>query len=947
MHRSKKIIISTIAAVLVVMTSLNGYATVISKKFENSSVLEDSVAMSTSTLSGVFPSALAVSDSNPFYALIATPLAVHYNDLGEQKVIPLYVKNFDDTSETVQRTESQIGLYADYIISDIFPPNETSLVVASTFWETSSYALIVKNDVNGYNLGIVATPLASYLNMPVIITDDIDGNSDVLDVLNSLGVTDVFICGDIDTIYYNKTIFTTTDGIINKCIEVIKDKFNQTVNYITMANPLDVSLPEKLDSTIYEFNGKFGSGVLIPTQLVNSQILQKNGMPSHAFTIPDDYKYTLLKIDVTNLNSEYVDALGDRLFIMVNDPNGNRIAYASTCGGQPVLDNQGKIVEDKLHFETTIYNQTGNYTIQIYGQLFALKGGEYDLKITLEKIDNPYVVLMPGLSSIAPYLTAYHKGIVFANTSFAFAANDAVLYNNDTCPGVTQPGTNPSLVVPSNKHTLEVHDELNEILAKIADIPTSDLLELRNYYTDNPVYIAIAADPTMIPMYFYYNPDGLADNPSAYMMGFSTPSDFIYADIDVNHSDPENDTYTYWPFMENIVGRVTGWDAQDCSALIARTIFYDRIIDEMGDWKNNALVQTGCGLEFQNLPIITRLGKFIGRVTHTGRDEPTKFPTGESAFINLKLKEDMETGGYTTKSTMWTQSQREGFSREDLKEIKKLGLLNRLLFPAKLVELLSSEKKVTGGQDHLSSSLIFAFAHGNYNIYEFGDILLDSRGCPGITTLARIYPTLRSSLSAKGTFDIRHVQNMKYGPSVIYVESCITGRTDGMSAKNVLSQAYIHAGVNAYIGSTRVTADPGYLDPRPLPKGWGIGILGLIKATLDLKLKDKYPDLHFGAVIAEEFINELNSNSTTGLALRNAKNAYLPKDANSTFLWTPPLTFSSGYSVVDSEVLSGLQGIGGKDRTRTLDKKYVALHEFQLYGDPAFNPYQPCNEGSS
>jgi len=399
--------------------------------------------------------------------------------------------------------------------------------------------------------------------------------------------------------------------------------------------------------------------------------------------------------------------------------------------------------------------------------------------------------------------------------------------------------------------------------------------------------------------------------------------------------------------MENIVGRVTGWDAQDCSALIARTIFYDRIIDEMGDWKNNALVQTGCGLEFQNLPIITRLGKFIGRVTHTGRDEPTKFPTGESAFINLKLKEDMETGGYTTKSTMWTQSQREGFSREDLKEIKKLGLLNRLLFPAKLVELLSSEKKVTGGQDHLSSSLIFAFAHGNYNIYEFGDILLDSRGCPGITTLARIYPTLRSSLSAKGTFDIRHVQNMKYGPSVIYVESCITGRTDGMSAKNVLSQAYIHAGVNAYIGSTRVTADPGYLDPRPLPKGWGIGILGLIKATLDLKLKDKYPDLHFGAVIAEEFINELNSNSTTGLALRNAKNAYLPKDANSTFLWTPPLTFSSGYSVVDSEVLSGLQGIGGKDRTRTLDKKYVALHEFQLYGDPAFNPYQPCNEGSS
>jgi hypothetical protein len=127
-----------------------------------------------------------------------------------------------------------------------------------------------------------------------------------------------------------------------------------------------------------------------------------------------------------------------------------------------------------------------------------------------------------------------------------------------------------------------------------------------------------------------------------------------------------------------------------------------------------------------------------------------------------------------------------------------------------------------------------------------------------------------------------------------------------------------------------------------------LGILGLIKAILDLKLKNKYPDLHFGAVIAENFINELiNNNATTGLAMRNAKNSYLPKDANSTFLWSPPLTLSSGYPAMDKEILSEIQkdSIGGKDRTRTLDKKYVALHEFQLYGDPAFNPYQPINNG--
>jgi hypothetical protein len=29
--------------------------------------------------------------------------------------------------------------------------------------------------------------------------------------------------------------------------------------------------------------------------------------------------------------------------------------------------------------------------------------------------------------------------------------------------------------------------------------------------------------------------------------------------------------------------------------------------------------------------------------------------------------------------------------------------------------------------------------------------------------------------------------------------------------------------------------------------------------------------------------------------------------------------------------------------TRALAKKYVAVHEFTIYGDPAFNPYQTMN----
>jgi hypothetical protein len=175
------------------------------------------------------------------------------------------------------------------------------------------------------------------------------------------------------------------------------------------------------------------------------------------------------------------------------------------------------------------------------------------------------------------------------------------------------------------------------------------------------------------------------------------------------------------------------------------------------------------------------------------------------------------------------------------------------------------------------------------------------------------------------------------------VVSCITGRTDGLEPENTISQTFLHAGINAYVGATRVTADPGYLDPRPLPGGLGIGTLGLLKATFNYFVKNEYPDFHFGAVLGEDFIIDLiRDDSTTGRALRDAKNQYLPKDANSTFYWTPPLMSSAIPTFLnplqDQEPLPQ-----SFEETRALAKKYVAVHEFTLYGDPAFNPYQPLN----
>ena len=138
------------------------------------------------------------------------------------------------------------------------------------------------------------------------------------------------------------------------------------------------------------------------------------------------------------------------------------------------------------------------------------------------------------------------------------------------------------------------------------------------------------------------------------------------------------------------------------------------------------------------------------------------------------------------------------------------------------------------------------------------------------------------------------------------------------------------------------------MEPRPFPGGLGTGTIAFTITAINYLVKNEYPDFHFGAVIAEDFITDIIENDyTTGLALRNAKNKFLPKDANSTFLWSPPLSFTTGEAWLDNKIRESLNNNeeSGFKETRVLDKKYVAFHEFTLYGDPAFNPYQHENNG--
>jgi hypothetical protein len=147
----------------------------------------------------------------------------------------------------------------------------------------------------------------------------------------------------------------------------------------------------------------------------------------------------------------------------------------------------------------------------------------------------------------------------------------------------------------------------------------------------------------------------------------------------------------------------------------------------------------------------------------------------------------------------------------------------------------------------------------------------------------------------------------------MFLQSCITGRIDGLLPENCLTQAYLHAGINAIVAPTR---HQGIIFT-------GLKPLEFFKASLKYLVNKEYPDLHFGSLIAEDYmLNLIEDDATVGMALRNAKNTYMSKDADFSFRLGPLLTAKM---------------------EKHMDIKNTCHKGFTLYGDPAFNPYQPIN----
>lgn len=968
MNKNDKII-AVVGVIILVIASIGVYTWKPSGGAENASSF-DSFLSITSNFSNI-PSAIAVSDANPFFPLIVTPLAVHYDTDGNQEVIPLYVENFSDPSSAVTRAISdQIDIPVDLFMDDTQSPEAWSIAIAKTYWSHSNAALLIQNDETGYTLGVVATPLASYLSIPVFVTDGL--NTSIQSVLNDLGVKMTIVCGDTLKGYGTILRFTDIDSIVNASIDVVQEKFGD-INYITLTNPRDAWPPEVLNTTIYHEEGILKGGNCFPSHIID--YLRYGAGVSFSFKIPYDYKYALVKLDLRNREDpRYITEFGDDIIV-----TGSFAPYIRTGANPSIRDSQGNVKEDVLHYESVYYDSGGEeLTVSLSASYTVIDSAAFDITVTVEELSDPYYPMMKQLSSVAPYLAAYHKGIVFANPKFAFVADDDKILNGKNLPGNTQVFGNPMLIPLINQHVYEnIHLPLNNLVARLADVDLGIAefeKHLKKACDRDPYYIALVGDAEMLPQYYYRSAySDPYSNPKKGLYGTNCPSDFIYGNVDPETysllpytSDYlENDMYSDLPEVENVVGRIVGFDVQDASALIARTVFYDKVIDNLGDWKNNAAVLTGAGTDMQKLPVFTFIRELLGET------EPIKFPSGEKYFLVKRIVHNFEQGGFNAQSAERGAAQRVGYSIEALREIKKDGILNKLLFPygeakrrqgiqnwASLFDpdflinaLGDSSKLVIGGKLEQNSNLIISDSHAIFFQKVAGDVLLDSIGGPRIfyQLLARYTPIpgllFRTPLGNVGQYSVREVSNTEMGPSVMLVEGCGSGKIDGFLPTNSLANAYLHAGVNAYISPTTFSAFYGALEPRFGSKGVGFGIAGFIKTWVDFKRGVDVP-VYFNQYIFEHANLEMfEQDIDIGTALRNAKNAFLPAQLDITFRWTPPLSIIDNLPYdVQQQINDDIKSTAEEDLTFPVEK-YCTIYQINLLGDPAFNPYEPCNEG--
>ncbi len=512
----------------------------------------------TTSVRSLITDAVIVPDSDPFFGILGSSAACWYDkETNTSLLLPFLVQEngmlteaqqrfFDTVLSPTNRSLLVLGnhLNTSYPCEEILgtPPTVGVTLSLQMFTQASAILILPFGTEDAYELGLHASPIASYLNIPLLFYDQNDAA--IQAVCSQLHVTQAYLVGEISVDLLNVTIIRLQDvgEITDMTLSIIKDDFGR-IDYLTMANPADAIPPSVITTT----NITISDHIMNKKIIIASKEIDLSGNDTRTYSIPVPNGFVQAQISGEIIQKqiplfERQSAIVPLLFITLYDPTGNIVGYANSMGYDI----------GKTSLETLACNASGNYTLQVKGY-YGIKGGYFLQRglsmvnadvlfsVTLTTLSRPHLPSIAKLSMLAPYLTAAHGGLLITNSSWELTDDSYGSAAQGTGAG---PWYTASLMPFVNNKVNATVQELNRTLQVLAG---HDLLV---GYLSGPAWLAILADTTMIPMYYYNQSD--EDIPDR-----GSPSDNPYS---------LNQTLS--------TGRLISWDVHDVSVLIARTFFY-------------------------------------------------------------------------------------------------------------------------------------------------------------------------------------------------------------------------------------------------------------------------------------------------------------------------------------------------------------------------------------
>lgn len=546
--------------------------------------------------------AVIATDSDPYFSLIASSAACWYDKAENiSGLIPLLVHHKGTLTSAQQRflttyltsPDDQVLILGEritlpYHTIEILgsPPTVASTLATQSFTTASTVLINPYGSNDAYRLSLLATPLADYLNIPLLLYDN--NQEELQTVCTQLHTTDAYVVGTTELHLTNVTItpLRNEEVISHLVLSVIQENFG-SINYLTLTNPSDV-IPQTIINTT---DIRFTDHVTNKKFIVMSKAYDISGNDTRHYkiVIPDGLNKVQIFGEINQKRNPLIEKISPivpLIFLTLTDPQGHTVAYANSMGYE----------KEKTYLETITCNASGEYLLMvkvyhgIKGGYFLQRGfssvdADITINTTITHLAQPDFSLISNLSMLAPYLTAAHGGLLIANTTGTLIGNS---YLQAAQGSGTGPWYNASLLSFNNE---KVNTTVEQVKTTLQLLDSHHLL---NGYLAGPAWLTILADTTMIPMY-YYGPSQ-EDIPER-----GLPSDNPYS------------------LQENLsVGRIIGWDVQDVSVLFARTFFYENLCgqpEQPTDWQNRFTFVFGEGFGetggiFHQIPYAQEIKKY-------------------------------------------------------------------------------------------------------------------------------------------------------------------------------------------------------------------------------------------------------------------------------------------------------------------------------------------------